>query len=490
MKAGQFPVSWPRVHLAAWTGLLLDLAHGWWAFLAPVAPVPLLVALRGVGVRPALYLGGLCGVLEAFILAGSLHAYMGTLLFAGLCVAYAINRAAFAVPCAWLGGGRGLGASLVPPSLWVLGEWAHARVDASIPNILGDTQHVGPLLPLARLGGTHLASFVLVWLAAWLAQAWWAAGEDRPGRRQAFLAVGRAAVAWAAVVGVAWWAAQPVVPAVEGRIKVAAVQGGLPTWVYVAAEGEPAWEGVPERVYAEMTRRAPPAELTIWPETAVWRLWGKDAEWEGAVRALQAERGGAMLLGTPRLDDLWEAHNSSILLTSGRQDHVDKRRPVFRAEDAFQPGLEPRLLHHGPARVGVVFCVESLVPRYGLDVARAGANLLVTLADGSRFNGTPVGRMLAQRTLVRAVEVGLPVVLAGQHGFTTLVSPLGTWEPPAEPFTTTTRAWDVPLLAGGTPYTRWGDWPAGVSLVIVLGALTRRAVTWQAASRSPRRDVS
>lgn len=460
-----------RLLLGASSGLLLCLAHGYAPVLAPVAPVPLIAALHRGSQRQAFYVGLLCGLIEAFVLAGVMHA--GLALFVAVCLEYALFRALFSL------GVTTSHTLWTAPAWWVLCEWLHSHVPYCLPNLLGDTQHGGPLLPLARIGGTYLVACVLLWMAVGL----WAAvtatladPSERPRqKRAAMVALLGCGLFYG---GVMVWS-QATTPATSDSLRINVIQGGLPTWLYQQAEQNEAWRKVPEAVYTKLTREAPHVELTVWPETSVWSIFGDDSSFEARLRALQIESGAALLAGLPRRDSGGTGFNSGVLIDGDTTLFGNKRRLVIQAESHFAPGTAPPLLRWERATLGLVFCLESVVPHYARDLAADGAQALVVMADGSRFGTTPVARMHAQRSVIRAVESGRSIIHAGQHGFSTLIAPTGAALDLAEPFYALIQSGEVALSHDVTPYVRLGDWvpyAAAIVLVGVYGTFLLRAL--------------
>ena len=461
------------------SALLLCLTHGHAFWLAPLAPLPLLWVAAVASRRQGFYAGLLCGLGEAAILAGVCHA--GAVLWLLLAGFYGLSRALFvclwqATPARQGGWGAALGASL-----WVVLERLQAAVPLSLPTLLGDTQHRGPWLPLARLVGTYGVAWGLVWCAGVL-RLWLQAPRAYPWRATLVLVLGLLAARLLAAAD-AWPAAAPAdVPTARVRL----VQGGLPTWLYARAETEPAWAHVPEATYTALTRSGPAVDLSIWPETAIWGWWGADAPLMARLRGLAAAR-GPLLLGLPRRDAGGAAFNSAVWLDpedrAGPQ-LLDKQRLALRAEAQFTPGLAAAPLAWRGGSLGVVFCLESVVPERTRALARAGAGALVVLAEGSRFGGTVVGRLHAQRSVLRAVETGRTVLHLGQHGDTQVAGPRGRERAPLPAFTAATYTTQVPLRAAPSLYVRCGDWGLGALLLLPgLGLLRRRQRQASSSSR-------
>ena len=462
---------------AAWTAVSVALLCLTWIgspYLALPALVALLWALRDAAPRRALYIGLAVGALQTVVLAGIAKA--GAVLFVALVAVYALAGAGFAVGVALLAPrAAGLGRSAGIAAVGCVVEWLHAQLPYGAANLMGDSQHAGPFLPLARVAGSYGVGFALLFAAGCVVTALCRLGEAgrAPRRWRAALALLPAALLL--VVGNLW--ALLAMPVQQGTLRVAAIQGGLPTWLYRRAEEEAAWREIPAQIYLAQTRRAGAAELTIWPETAVWRWWGGDPAWERVLLDLRAARGGALLIGTPLRDSSASVANAAVLLREGvAPQAIHKRRLALLAEARFSPGVATTRLEVAARRwAGVLFCLESVVPQYAREVTMAGSDLIVVLADGSRFGNTSVGRIHADHSSVRAVESGRAVVHAGQHGFTRFIDATGRGTPPLPPFVAAHGVRDVPLYRGVTPYVRWGDW------IVLLCAVGVAALTGGAA---------
>lgn len=460
------------------SGLMLALTHAATPWLGPFAAAPLLWAVRRSSAREAFWAGLLAGVGEAAVLAGVMHS--GWRLVLGVVLFIGCTRALFALSLWLLHGGRGVWGPPCAGAAWAVWEVVAAHVPFTLPALLGDTQHTGPWLQVARIGGTYLVSALLVWAAAVMAAGYdYAKQGTTPGT--SWRLWGAQALAFVLLVAGLQGGAHAVLPERGPTVKTAVIQGGLPTWYYQKAEDTPPTVPPPEVVYAELTTRAGVAALTVWPETAVWRFWGSDQAWMQELARTAATRGG-LLVGTPRRDAGGGLYNSAVLLGDGAPRFVDKVRLALRAEAAFTPGVS-----HGPLTwqntpLGILFCLETVVPEYAREQVRRGAQILVALVEGSRFGATPVGRMHAQRSRLRAVESGRAVVHAGQHGHSFVALPDGTATRALEPFTADTMVQDVPVYVGTTPYVALGLWSLSPLWTMLALAYAVRLWRWRQTS--------
>ena len=445
-----------RLLLALSTGILLCGAHGLWAPLAWIAPVPLLVGLANASWRESLWMGLLCGGCEAMILFGVTHA--GWAVFATLVCAYALGRALFTLGVRCFGGHDRwcLGAA----SLWVLLEMGHAALPMSLPNLLGDTQHTGLALPLASLGGTWLIGFVLVWIAGLLSRVWLAKEQSQ-----------KALLGAVAICSVLLVIANAQTPTPGGSLRVGLVQGGIPTWLYLRSHDDKAWWDVPGEVYERLTRALPDTDLVVWPEAPLPYRWGPGGggEFESLLDRLK-EIHSPILTGVFRADTQSLVYNAALLFNEQGEQWVDKRRLVLEAELWLTPGevIDSLEMEDG-TRLGPIFCLESVLPEYARRVVvDAGADILVVLADGSRFGRTPVGRMHAQRSAIRSVEVGRALIHAGQQGYSTLYRPDGIEQEGWPLYTAQAGVIEVPKFTGLTLFSKFPHLMGQIAGLLVL----------------------
>ena len=242
-------------------------------------------------------------------------------------------------------------------------------------------------------------------------------------------------------------------PQVVSSFSVSLVQGGIPTWLYERGQADETWQPISEIIYTKLTDRAPPADLTIWPETAVDETFEYGNAYASRLEHL-AEQRGALLVGSRRLEDE-TLYNSAILLQTDSVEAVNKKRLAMGAESHFAVGEGLAAFQYRAWKLGVVFCLESVMPVYAGDLVEyEKADVLVVMADGSRFGNTLVGKMHARRSTLRAVESGRSVIHVGQHGFTHVVSALGARSQMLPAFVGQTLSQDIEVYQGTTPFMR------------------------------------
>lgn len=431
------------IALGICTGLLLCAAHGFFAGFSWIAPIPLLFALMQCNAKTAFYTGLVCGIFESLILFGLSHG--GIEIYVTIALIYGLSRALFALSFVALREGDYL--RLLAPVLWVLLEWTQAQLPLTLPNLIGDTLHGAGLFGVVRLGGTYLLGALVVWASA-IAVRLIRHGGWGNLVNQALCYLWLCTLCICQLVGTAF------TPQEKSTLEVALVQGGIPTWLYTRGQELPAWESISEKIYTELTLGAEPALLTIWPETAVDETYRSGNEFALRLKELSQNRGG-LLIGSRRADDGATLYNSAILLSDGNVNVVDKKRLALGAETHFAIGESSGTLDFRDYKLGVVFCLESVLPKYASDlVEKNAADLLVVLADGSRFGNTLVGKMHAERSTLRAVEAGRSLMHVGQHGLTHVVSAEGIRSKQLSEFVGAVLNYEVKVYKGITPFQR------------------------------------
>ena len=232
--------------LGIMTGVLLCGAHGFWAGLSWLAPVPLLYGLVHFDLRSAFYAGLLCGFFESLILFGLSHA--GPLVFGAVALLYALSRALFCVMFVSLREGDYL--RLLAPALWVLFEWGQAQIPFTLPNLLGDTFDGGDLFGVIRLGGTYLLSGLVVWAGAIGVRFIREGGWHNLANQSLFYT-------WLCVLCVCQLVGTAFTPRVQSKLPVTLIQGGIPTWIY--ERGQAQILGILyRRLFTRSSQRSPP----------------------------------------------------------------------------------------------------------------------------------------------------------------------------------------------------------------------------------------
>jgi apolipoprotein N-acyltransferase len=411
--------------------------------LAFVALAPLLHALAGAPpLRRAFRDGWLAGLVYfgvgfGWVFQSEVGGLAPPLVYASVLPLLAAGTGLFAAAVAWLAR-RSAGLALAAaPGLWVAFEYGRSQ----------DWPFAVPWLHLGYAVADHAALiqgasvFGLYGLSAWLvavnAGLVWMARIPRAQRIA--LAVALAAPLLPALPLLV----EPGPPAQQ--LRVGAVQPAL------AARERHA----PERLQPNLRRlldltepvAAARADVVVWPESAWERALGPAGDAFLAAIAHDLE--------TPVLTGVWRApsaglpgwRNAAVLATrDGRTPVVaEKVHPVplyERAPDGligralarlglwagrFERGApgEPLVLPGpAPVRVGVLICADASHPELARAARRAGAQVLVTIANEAG-SGAWSAALHARAARLRAVENRVPVVRVANTGPTLWIDAYG-----------------------------------------------------------------
>jgi apolipoprotein N-acyltransferase len=307
-------------------------------------------------------------------------------------------------------------------------------------------------------------------------------------------AVVAAAVAGGAVGGaLAVGAARAAEPGAE-RAPVVLAQGNIDQ----AIKWDRAFQRQTLEIYAELTRAGGPgSRLVVWPEAAVPAYLLYEPQILRRIMDLSAEVGAPLLVGT--LDAVREGRTTrylnSAFLVNGRAiterydkmhlvpfgEYVPLKRLLFFVEAIaveigdFTPGPRPVVFPLGGAPFGTVICYEVVFPELFRRFVAQGARFMVNITNDAWFgdSGGPL-QHLAMVPL-RAVENGVAVARAANTGVSALVHPSGRIDPSLGLVQRGVLRVDVPLRAGQTFYTRFGDVFAYLMSAVTAAALAARA---------------
>ncbi len=371
----------------------------------------------------------------------------------------------------------GAGRWLALPGAWVLAEavrgaWPFGGVPLST---LSMGQAGGPLLPVARLGGSLLLVGLTVVAGVALAAA----------LRRRWRSAGAAVLVVLVVLAVA--AAAPSGRATGDRLDVALVQGGGP-------QGTRADE-TDERVVFERHLEAseaiqPPVELVLWPENVVNVEGPLEDNVEGAELATLTERlETTLVVGVVQGDAPADRFTNEAVAFGPDGRIVDRYEKVTRvpfgewvpfrsllepiAGDALPDrdayiGEEPAVLGTPAGTFGVVISWEVFFGRRARDAVGNGGEVVLNPTNGSSFSGTLVQTQQVASSQLRAVETGRWVLQAAPTGLSAVVDPGGDVRQRTDVSERAVLEATVSSRTGPALATRAGPWPP---LVLAAGAV-------------------
>lgn len=506
----------PRV-LAALSGVLLALSFPRFGdgAVAWIALLPLLLALRRVAPGRAFRLGYLTGFVASLGLLywtalvvvqyGGLARPLAAAAMVLLCLAVALFAGTFAWLLArWLERFGPL-AFLLAPVAWVGSEMLRSHTLYRFAwCLLGYSQqdHL-PFIQIAAYTAVYGVSFLVLSPAAAIAYA--CAGPGAAGHRNALLGC-------AALVGLVWLhgalALSRRMPA-EPSLRVGLVQGNIPQdekWDLARAQAN-------IDVHLGLTRAAAErgARLVVWPESAVPLLLDQNPGLARSLAELARSRGLYLLFGNDdiaeragELPRIWVG--AKLLTPDGElafRYHKMRLVPfgeyvplqplltlggrltarLVRAVGEFTPGSEHVVGQVDGHGVSVFICYEAIFPDQVRRFRAGGAELLVNVTNDAWYGRTSAPYQHFAMAVFRAVENGVWLVRAANTGISAVVDPRGRVVESTPLFERTLVVRDVPLVSGGTFYSRHGD-VFGWTCLALAAALTaasfkrQRAASW------------
>ena len=430
-----------------------------------------LLALRNNGGPVALVVLGLAAL--------SAYAALYTGLF-GLAVASLWKFARKDdIPAPWL---FRAGAWICEPLLWVGAEHLVGSVLSGFPwNPLAATQYKNlALLSCLSLFGTATLSALLVAVNAGIAslalRIWddalaprfaAFAGGGQPDAAQRRSKVPRSLPLFLALLAViaVWWNGMTkvrkadIAAAAAPKFRISVVHPDLPSiFERAGMTVEAACETLLS--YAELAGSTGP-DLTVWPETSLPGYIPYDKDAARLIQDACVRTGAPLVAGgveyVPRPgggEDDCLIFNSAFQFVEGpaiagryRKRHLvpfgefipfESKIPALKrlAPTGFscEAGTESVLFEiqgrasasNGVRIVGApLICFEDVFPYLARDAALAGADVLVSLANDSWFDGSAESEQHLAQSVMRAVETGLPVIRSTNRGVSAFILPNG-----------------------------------------------------------------
>jgi apolipoprotein N-acyltransferase len=477
--------------------------QGW---LAWVALVPLLLAIRQATVRTGFVLGLTTGLVQYFGLmywtAYTMHTYgklplsvsiSVLLLFVAVLALYTALFAMFVCRLCrkpWQ-------LVVLSPALWVILEWLRSWLFTGFPwELLGYSQYKHLwVIQIADLFGVLGISALIVFFNAvlalaflrWVDKPW----QTRPVARATLM---RTCVALAGVLlitaayGVYRVHDTEAMIAKADKVKVAVVQGNIDE----AVKWDASFQVLTTVKYRTLSLEAAKkgAGLIIWPETAAPFYMFHDKTLTDMVLQGVKAADAYFIIGSPAAQlDHGKIHyfNRAYLITpdgkvAGQYDkvhlvpygeYVPLRRwfpflgkMVAQVGD-FDSGRRGNTLMWKDKPLGVLICYEVIFPDLARAMVQNGAQLLVNITNDAWFDHTSAAYQHFSMAVFRSVENRRFLVRAANTGISGVIDPAGRILAASALYVNATLVSPVELLKGRTMYSRWGDWPL-VTVCLIL----------------------
>jgi apolipoprotein N-acyltransferase len=377
-----------------------------------------------------------------------------------------------------------------------------------------------PVIQIARLGGVWLVSALILFPSAFLGAALRGAESlgAVPGAVGAFfkrewLPAALWLLCLALTLGYGFRAPRdyPGVP----RARLALIQHNTDPWRGDMDEYRQNFQ-VLSRLSDEALRSDPKPDMVIWSETAFvpriyWhRVYRDDQESWALVRELLdylSKQKVPFVIGNDdaRLEGngqgSWNRVDYNAVMLFDGAEIVDLYRKlhlvpftehfpfprqfpgIYRAlveadTHFWEKGREaavfsvpiPRPGGPGDLKFSTPICFEDSFGYLSREFVQRGAELIVNLSNDAWSHSLPAQNQHLGMAVFRAVENNRSMVRSTASGQTCAVDPAGRVIALAPPFTESWITVEVPIVSGGTLYTRYGDY-AGLFFVVLSAAL-------------------
>ena len=458
------------------------------AWLAPVAPVPLLfAAAREPRPRRRFLLGYAAGVVYwfgidywiQFVLSfhGGLGAAAGWAVFLLFCLAKSVQMGIFALVAGIFL--RRWWAIPAVSALWVALEISHeytgfawlplgnAGIDMSLP------------LRLAPYTGVYGLSFVFLMLAAGLALAL----LRRPRQQLLWLLV------------LPFLIFLPSLPdASRGAEQAVLVQPNISQneqWTRLSLERAEQELGALSMKTIATAGGAQHPSLLVWPEVPAPFYYYDDPHFREAVTNLARVTQTYFLLGIVGHTRRNEPLNSAILISPAGElvSRYDKIKLVPFGE--FVPWPFDKIARHisteisdfvagdkvvvspaGAHRIGAFICYESVFPHLVRQFANGGAEVMFNLSNDGYFGKSAARLQHLKIVRMRAAENRRWILRATNDGYTAIIDSAGRLRGTMPPYVQGASRTGFNYVAAKTLYTAHGDWFALSCAAITLALLS------------------
>ncbi|WP_449244222.1 apolipoprotein N-acyltransferase [Desulfobacca acetoxidans] len=474
---------------AALSGLLLAIALPKFniAYCLWIGLIPLLWALQGTSGRKAFLVGLINGlaqnlgtlywIMYVTVVYGKLPAPVGGIILLLLAAYISLYRGLWAWLYTW-GETRGLAGYWWGPALWVSLEFVQTYMFSGFPwMLLGYGLHQSPyLIQVVDITGTYglAALIVMVNIGLYQLLQGWAVGRAR------FRPLAISLVFLGIALGYGYFRLPQVQQqmAQSPTAKLSVVQGNIEQ----GRKWDPHYQGETINIYGELTRKSSirQPQVIVWPETAAPFFFLRDKELSARLINIARQNGSYLFFGSPAFEfgpagefffnrayllspdgEVVGSYDKAHLVPYG--EYVPLRRlfpfigKMVPMVGDFKEGPPGVVLALPQVNLGSLICFESIFPYLSRAMVRNGANVLVNITNDAWFGRTSAPYQHLAMAVVRAVENRVALARAANTGVSALATPDGGILWTSELYTTAAHTAALPLLSGGSFYTRYGD---------------------------------
>jgi len=479
--------------LSICSGLLLILSFPklGYAYLAWVALVPLLWALRGKTLKCSFYLGYIVGfvhfsgilywIVHVATTYGNLPYLLGVAVMALLVLYLSVYIAVFALLFNFFRKAS-LNQILCAPVLWVSLEYIRSLALTGFPwENLGCSQFfILKIIQISDIFGVYGISFLIVLVNG---SIFYVLSEPIPWfqkikRYEVFLTL--AAISLTFLYGSFRINHIESLEKEATHLKVTLVQGCIDQ----AIKWNPSFQEETVKIYQRLTLDAKKdsPNLIIWPETATPFYFLKEQEYSPIILDTVKKTGSFLLLGSPAYheeDGQTRIFNRAYLISPEARvagiydkvhlvpfgEYVPLQRFLPFAKKLvgdvgvgnFYSGESAKGMPIPQGKLGVLICFESIFPELSRDLVRNGVNLLVNITNDAWFGETSAPYQHFSMAVFRAVENRVSLVRCANTGISGFIDLCGRIKNTSPLFERLTMTESVKIIGIKSFYTRYGD---------------------------------
>ena len=376
-----------------------------------------------------------------------------------------------------------VGKIIFAASLWVFLEYLRSHLFGGFP--FGITGYAPvkywPLLSPARLGGVYAVSFLIIAFNLTVARFF----LQRPKIKTIFVL---GFILWLNLSGILSY---PVYQ--DGRdLKVALLQGNIRQEEKFDPDQREKIITIYKNLIAKVSSEKP--DIIIWPETAWPDLINNSPgaisvispaafQLVGALTFTGGKYYNSALLLDAHQKNIWQHHKTHLVPFGefvpfrrwlGFIEYFQTYVDITAGKKIFLPAEISAA--DGQIKLGVTICSENFFPEISRQWARNGVNLLINITNDAWFGNTSALPQHFAMNVLRAVETGRPVVVAGNSGISGIIDQTGK-------IVSTLPVYQRGFLTGKVSYVRYpaktfygefGNFFVIIILVVIFSGIGRK----------------
>lgn len=498
-----------KITLAVSSGVLLTLSFpktsiSW---LAWIALVPLLIALRNLSPKKGFIIGFCSGIAHYLTLLYWLASTMQTyghlpfyvcipvllLLSAYMAIYVALFSTILTRICA-----TPLSCLFITPLLWVSLEYIRSFLFTGFPwELMGYSQfNMLQVIQIADTLGVYGVSFCIALSNAVIFLAYlFITKNDWQTER-----VGKGLVAGSILIlilisGLVWsygkWRIQSInkQTADAPSVRISIVQGNIDQ----AKKWDPAFQLASTRKYLKLSRlaKAQDPDLIVWPETATPFYFLQNARLSEMVQQGIQDTGVDFLIGSPSFlpkgkiveyfnsaylvspkGDVYGKYDKAHLVPFGEYVPFNQWLPfldkMVEGVGDFRPGKIGHTIPWRKYKLGVQICYEIIFPNLSRAMVNNNSAFLINITNDAWYGKSSAPYQHFSMAVFRAVENRKSLVRSANTGISGFIDPSGRVAASTPLFQDAILTHTVPILHETTFYSQFGDLFALTCLVLTM----------------------